>query len=561
MGFSLFQGEAHSFSKRKSGIRCNKMHRRASSAQSRHSPSERLEVVSCVDDLSCPSSEESCAKHVEWEAVTQFASSLCNATDEFRCRYNAALQARGLAGANVSSHNPPPNFPADSKARLCDELVEIVDEFLTNLPAVNAELNNSLLHRSGRALPPARMVAFSSHASLNSAASLPTGPVVCETNHLDVHKDEDGNKVINHYCVVAQIGRGSYGKVKLAENCLTHELVAIKVVSKSMMNHSSFVNSESRQMQVRTEIAIMKKLRHKNIVRLFEVIDDPKVDKLYMVMQYVPNGPIVKVTPQGTCAPISEISAKRTVRQILAGLQYLHRHNIAHRDIKPDNILCGEDGVVYLSDFGVSEIFEEHTGTSCQGEVQSLIRGTPAFFSPEICCGEGASYAKEADVWALGVSLYLLAFGLLPFRGEMDEVLTKIVSQPVEFPNTASRGIVEVLQGLLEKDPLRRMTLTQLRNHPWMECNDVSPSTQKWDMVTVTEIEVEQAIVCGSIACDNLEEEQSPLKVPLSPNSAFCTIVAPRSRRGAFVQGPAIRPSVRRTLLHPPDYAPSETHG
>lgn len=106
----------------------------------------------------------------------------------------------------------------------------------------------------------------------------------------------------------------------------------------------------------------MKNLRHSNIASVYEIIDDPNADKVYLVMQYIENGPIAHIQVRSdsdeVCEPIPPVELARAARQIFAGLQYLHRHGIVHRDLKPDNILMSRDKHVYLVDFGVAQAID-----------------------------------------------------------------------------------------------------------------------------------------------------------------------------------------------------------
>ncbi|KPI82422.1 putative protein kinase, partial [Leptomonas seymouri] len=192
------------------------------------------------------------------------------------------------------------------------------------------------------------------------------------------------------------------------------------------------------------EIQVMKKLRHRNIVSLYEVIDDPSADKLYLVMQYVDKGVVAKVEVRANsdyvCDPIPPAQLVRYAREILTGLQYLHRHDVVHRDLKPDNILVNKEGHVFLADFGVAETFDTSyrqrmkalmaqsmarsmamsvTGNRAGGPQVLGTKGTPLFIAPELWSGT-KSYGKPVDMWAMGVTLFTLLVGKLPFRSPED---------------------------------------------------------------------------------------------------------------------------------------------
>ena len=218
--------------------------------------------------------------------------------------------------------------------------------------------------------------------------------------------------------------------------------------------------------EVRREIEVMKTLRHRNIVNLLEVIDDPEDTNLYLVMPYCDRGPIVTLSKEGTCAPLDVDVARGYMRQITAGLAYLHSKHVAHMDIKPDNILLDSSHTCYLSDFGTSEFFEG------EFSVVTGLRGTPAFAAPETTTSDTFD-PFEADVWSLGVTFYVMLYGRLPFIGETFQDLTEnIRTAPLKldlFPEGADPRDYEdandLLEMMLAKNPSARPTVVALRNH------------------------------------------------------------------------------------------------
>jgi serine/threonine protein kinase len=286
-------------------------------------------------------------------------------------------------------------------------------------------------------------------------------PSVKESTGVSRTQDEEGYKQINEYSVIAELGKGAFGKVKLAINNTTGQTVAMKIMKKAIVKNN---NSE---MVVRREIAVMKKIRHRNLVPLYEVLDDPVKDKMYMVMQYVENGPLVTVRPDMTCTTIPKDRAMDYLRQIANRLQYLHKHNIIHRDIKPDNMLVGKDGIIYICDFGVSEFVAKGDNAKIKG-----MEGTPIFLAPELING-GKAAGAPIDVWALGVSFYLAVFGVAPFAGSTwQEISKSIQTDEVKFPKSASSAWKSVFRGLLHRDPVKRMTLRALKRHRLFDDDD-----------------------------------------------------------------------------------------
>ena len=201
--------------------------------------------------------------------------------------------------------------------------------------------------------------------------------------------DDDGNKVLNDYTMIAMIGKGSFAKVKLAVETKTNTQVAIKILNRGKLKntimssprqkkvsnnaHAAFEEEalqkekdelNSAQAFVKQEIDIMTRLRHPNLVRLRSVIDDDTSDKFYMVLEYMSGGTLCK-TPRDTTVCEGFVTPeipkiKSQFLDILHGLDFLHRRNVIHMDIKPDNILLGDEGTCKLADFGVCTVLEEH---------------------------------------------------------------------------------------------------------------------------------------------------------------------------------------------------------
>jgi serine/threonine protein kinase len=374
--------------------------------------------------------------------------------------------------------------------------------------------------------------------------SRPASPQRVKMTHdLELTEDEDGDLLlsINHYSILDVLGRGSQGTVYLAFDEALKEFRAIKAVKKPMETSESM-----RQLQA--EVKIMMRLRHPNIVALHEVINPPQSKTLYLVMQYVEKGPIVEYTDdtQTTCKPHPPGPFVYTAKQLLSALQYLHKRKIYHQDIKPENILCGLNDQVYLSDFGVAQTFRDERShnpitpisllthrpsgsTSPRSGTESadciLTRhhstsGTPAFFPPEKLSILEEDEAKPeidlaaADVWALGVSFYFLLTGAMPFR--TGEILTRkssamqdllksessdfaayLAEARIEFPDDTPECWRILLAAMLEKDPAHRIRL-----------REAASFVERIDPVTLV-----------------VDEEGSPKKTPsLSPAKAAASL-------------------------------------
>ncbi|KAJ5043000.1 uncharacterized protein L3040_004389 [Drepanopeziza brunnea f. sp. 'multigermtubi'] len=324
------------------------------------------------------------------------------------------------------------------------------------------------------------------------------------TNNQDDGKAEHH---INQYIIKDEIGRGSFGAVHLAVDQYGTEY-AVKEFSKSRLRKRAQSNilrsphgprrpghlaasgglnsplhrhsaSDIHKYQeagnplylIKEEIAIMKKLNHPNLVSLIEVLDDPEEDSLYMVLEMCKKGVVMKVGLNEKADPYDTERCRLWFRDLILGIEYLHAQGVVHRDIKPDNLLLTEDNVLKIVDFGVSEMFEKASDM-----MTAKSAGSPAFLPPELCVTKhGDVSGKAADIWSMGVSLYCLRFGCIPFeRPGVLELYNAIRNDNLEIHETDSE-FCDLIRKMLEKDPKKRITMPEIRAHPWVTKNGADP--------------------------------------------------------------------------------------
>ena len=211
---------------------------------------------------------------------------------------------------------------------------------------------------------------------------------------------------------------------------------------------------------IKEEIAIMKKLDHPNLVSLLEVLDDPSEDSLYMVMELCKKGVAMKVGLQEKADPYPEDVCRHWFRDLLLAIEYLHAQGIVHRDIKPDNCLITDGDVMKVTDFGVSEMFEKDSEM-----LTAKSAGSPAFMPPELCLTKhGDVSGKAADIWSMGVTLYCLRYGRIPFeRTGIFELYEAIRVEDLTMEGESDRDFQDLMFKLLEKDPAKRIKMPELR--------------------------------------------------------------------------------------------------
>ncbi|XP_037672870.1 calcium/calmodulin-dependent protein kinase kinase 2 isoform X2 [Choloepus didactylus] len=343
--------------------------------------------------------------------------------------------------------------------------------------------------------------------SPQSSPRLPRRPTV-ESHHVSITGLQDCVQ-LNQYTLKDEIGKGSYGVVKLAYNENDNTYYAMKVLSKKkLIRQAGFprrppprgtrlaqggcIQPRGPIEQVYQEIAILKKLDHPNVVKLVEVLDDPNEDHLYMVFELVNQGPVMEVP---TLKPLSEDQARFYFQDLIKGIEYLHYQKIIHRDIKPSNLLVGEDGHIKIADFGVSNEFK---GSDA---LLSNTVGTPAFMAPESLSETRKIFSGKAlDVWAMGVTLYCFVFGQCPFMDERIMCLhSKIKSQALEFPDQPdiAEDLKDLITRMLDKNPESRIVVPEIKLHPWVTRHGAEPlpsEDENCTLVEVTEEEVENSV-------------------------------------------------------------------
>ncbi|KAE8635200.1 hypothetical protein XENTR_v10002543 [Xenopus tropicalis] len=365
--------------------------------------------------------------------------------------------------------------------------------------------SSNSLGMNGRYIYPS--LPYSPVTSPQSSPRLPRRPTV-ESHRVSITGCQDCVQ-LNQYQLKDEIGKGSYGVVKLAYNEDDNTYYAMKVLSKKkLMRQAGFprrppprgaktateggVQAMGPIERVYQEIAILRKLDHPNVVKLIEVLDDPSEDHLYMVFELVRRGPVMDVP---TTKPLTEDQARFYFQDLIKGIEYLHYQKIIHRDVKPSNLLLGEDGHIKIADFGVSNTFEGNDA------FLSNTVGTPAFMAPETLSETRKIFSGKAlDVWAMGVTLNCFVFGQCPFMDERILALhSKIKNQPLEFPDQhdISEDLKDLLLHMLDKNPESRISVPELKLHPWVTKQGLEPlptEDENCTLVEVTEEEVENSI-------------------------------------------------------------------
>ncbi|XP_014614270.1 PREDICTED: serine/threonine-protein kinase SIK3-like isoform X2 [Polistes canadensis] len=272
------------------------------------------------------------------------------------------------------------------------------------------------------------------------------------TSHNEVSQQFSVNKLIRvgYYELEKTIGKGNFAVVKMATHVVTKSKVAIKIIDKTKLNEENLA-------KIFREVHIMKRLRHPHIIRLYQVMETEKM--IYLVTEYAPGGEIFDHLVRNGRMP--EPEARRIFRQIVLAVHYLHQQRVVHRDLKAENLLLDADNNIKLADFGFSN---EYT----PGVPLNTWCGSPPYAAPEIF--EGKHYdGPRADVWSLGVVLYVLVCGALPFDGPTMQLLRSVViSGKFRIPFFMSAECEKLIRHMLVVEPERRLSISQILIHSWM---------------------------------------------------------------------------------------------
>ena len=364
-------------------------------------------------------------------------------------------------------------------------------------------------------------------------------------------RDSKNRKIYNGYIVKKLLGSGSFSKVKLVEK--NGKEFAMKIIDKNKLQRQKkgFFKDDEGKLQINSmledalkEIAILKKCKHPNIVKLHEILYDNEKNKIYLILDNCPNGTLMyfnentgkfyinkcfsnfyknnikisndvtdnkrdenfldsdeeseeEIPPEYEAENYSEEKIRKFIRDIVLGIDYLHKNGIIHRDIKPDNILFDENLHCKITDFNISNILKDNIDLPSK-----KIEGTNYFRAPETCITDASGTSidfkgKPLDIWALGVTSYILAYKQFPFKAENEDniiELFEIISKgKFKFPekNRMSKGFCDFVSNCLEKDPEKRITSEEIMRLNWInEKEDMLYKKQNKKLIKINKFDI-----------------------------------------------------------------------
>lgn len=288
------------------------------------------------------------------------------------------------------------------------------------------------------------------NGAVSSAPSTPTTP----TTTAFTSKTKNNPLLLGRFEIGKLLGHGTFAKVYHARNIKTNEGVAIKVIDKEKILKGGLIA------HIKREISILRRVRHPNIVQLFEVMATKA--KIYFVMEYVRGGELFNKVAKGR---LKEEVARKYFQQLISAVGFCHARGVYHRDLKPENLLLDENGDLKVSDFGLSAVSDEIR----QDGLFHTFCGTPAYVAPEVLGRKGYDAAK-VDIWSCGVVLFVLMAGYLPFHDHnVMAMYKKIYKGEFRCPRWFSSELVRLLTRLLETNPDTRITIAEVMENRWFK--------------------------------------------------------------------------------------------
>lgn len=276
---------------------------------------------------------------------------------------------------------------------------------------------------------------------------------------------------------------GAFGMIHVVKNMEDRQYYVMKIMSKKEIEKADMVEN------IETEIEIQSKMDHKNIVKIVDSFEDRKY--LYVVLEYMMKGDLFDLLhEENPYGMFEDFEAKRYVRDIAQGLAHLHAQGIVHRDIKLENLLVNEYDVVKLADFGwAADVANPPKAKNSSQrhrkdeDEMTILAGTTEYMAPEMIKGE--KYNQQIDIWALGVVMFELLTGDIPFNKKFKKnkklFRRTITHGTIKYPSFLTPQAISLLKKMLTKDPKQRITAAEILEHPWLKQTEEEMIASQFD--------------------------------------------------------------------------------
>ena len=303
------------------------------------------------------------------------------------------------------------------------------------------------------------------------------------------------------FTLTKKLGEGTFSIVRLGINKQTNEKVAIKELLKNQIIENNDKNRLER------EIKILKNIRHPNIINLYNIIQTEK--KYYLITEYIEGRELFEYIIKKR--KLDEFESCKFFQQLINGIEYLHKLKIVHRDLKPENILIDEkNGILKIADFGLSNIFSQKNNFMLSSPC-----GSPCYAAPEMLSGNKYQ-APQIDIWSCGITLYAMLCGFLPFDDDNNDILyNKICEGKFIIPNDISFEACDLIKRILNVDPLKRINIRQIKNHPWFNLFKVNGKIILYEGLIIQKvvIPVDEDIVNDMEKSFNVDKEEIRISI------------------------------------------------
>lgn len=312
-----------------------------------------------------------------------------------------------------------------------------------------------------------------------------------------------GKVLMQKYELGRLLGQGNFAKVYYARHLSTGQSVAVKAIDKEKVLKVGLVD------QTKREISIMRLIQHPNVMQIYEVMASKT--KIYFVMEYAKGGELFKKVSKGK---LKEDVARKYFQQLISAIDFCHSRGVYHRDLKPENLLLDENGMLKVTDFGLSALAK----CKRQDGLLHTTCGTPAYVAPEVICRRGYD-GDKADIWSCGVILYVLLAGYLPFHdSNLMAMYRKIAKADYKFPNWFSADVCKLLSRILDPNPSTRISIAKIMENPWLRKGLNSKSAKsKTAIKELSPVDVDAAF--GPIENSASPEAPRPMTKPDNLNA------------------------------------------
>ena len=253
---------------------------------------------------------------------------------------------------------------------------------------------------------------------------------------------------LDKYENIEYLGKGTFGVVRLYQDKLTKEKVAIKIINKNKIINKYYEDN------IKRELNILQNIKHINIIDTKQILNDS--ENIYIIMEYCENGELFNLIVDETF--LKENVAAYYFYQLINGVEYLHQKGIAHRDLKPENLLLTKNYILKIIDFDLSNYFDKNKTlyTPC---------GSLGYSPPEVLCGKNYD-GIMVDIWSTGIILYAMLCGVLPFDDEdIQNIYIKILKCEIEYPDNLTDDAMDLMKKILVLNPEKRITIEDIKKH------------------------------------------------------------------------------------------------